>query len=69
MYKVSGIPEKFQEMEPAARAVRIKAAYFALDCEKSRNKLEKALTGDNRNMGLFLFLERFEIAIKDLILP
>ena len=49
--EVLELPEKFQEMEPAARAVRIKAAYFALDCEKSRNKLEKALTGDSVSLG------------------
>ena len=46
------LPDKFQEMKPAAQAVKLKAASLALDCEKSRNKLEKALSGDKVSVSL-----------------
>ena len=50
--EVLELPDKFKEMEPAAQAVRIKAAYLALDCEKTRKKLEKALSGDKVSVSL-----------------
>ena len=44
--EVFKLPENLSSMAPAAKLVSVKNAAFALDCDRSRNRLEKALGGD-----------------------
>ena len=44
--EVMQLPDTFRELAPAARRVTVKHAGLALDCERSRARLEKAISGD-----------------------
>ena len=46
--RVLELAEELKELEPAARAVKVKFSSLALDTEKSRAKLEKVLTGQSK---------------------
>ena len=45
------LAEEFQEMEAAARQVTVKFCNLALDCEKSRTKLEEILAGEKLSVS------------------